>query len=152
MSARILETKTLSYELELTIEAAPQRVWQALTLEANSWWLPDFHMAGPDSVVSFEARAGGQLREETAGGASLLWYTVTMCVPERSLDLLGHLSAEFGGPATTMLHLALEEVPEGTRLAISDSIIGHVSEGTVASLSSGWMQLFRDGLKAHAEA
>ncbi|MFT4542399.1 MAG: hypothetical protein ACI841_004867 [Planctomycetota bacterium] len=152
MSAQVLETRTLTYSLELTIEATPEQVWNSLTEEINAWWLPDYHMTGPDSIVTFDTRAGGQLREETPSGASLLWYTVHMCVPHSSVDLIGHLSAAYGGPATTMLHLGLEAINAGTRLSITDSMIGHMSDGTMKSLSEGWMQLFRDGLKSYVES
>ena len=151
MSPTTLETRAVTYELELEIAASPETVWKSLTEETDAWWLPDFRMVGPNSRVEFDSRAGGQLIERTEDGGSLLWYSVLMSVPGQSLDLVGHVTAAYGGPATTMLRLGLEASETGTLFKISDALVGHVKESSVSSLESGWMQLFRDGLKKHAE-
>lgn len=152
MSAKSQDTRALSYALQVDIDAPRDAVWRALTEQIDAWWLPDFHMIAADSVVRFDARAGGQLVEEQAGGGSLLWYTVAMCAPGESLHLVGHLAPPWGGPATTMLHLALEERDGGTRLAVTDSLFGVVDEKAAAQQEEGWRQLFEAGLKAHVEA
>lgn len=151
MSTTTLETRAVTYELEVPIQAPVATVWRSLTEETDGWWLPDFRMVGAGSKVHLDARAGGQLIETADGGGSLLWYTVLMSVPNESLDLVGYVTANYGGPATTMLRLALEESGTGTLLRISDALVGHVKESSVSSLESGWMQLFRDGLKAYVE-
>ncbi len=151
MSSEILPVQVLKYELQIPINAPKAVVWRALTEETNAWWLPDFHMVGEDSVVCLQARAGGHLIESTADGGSLLWYTVHMCVPEQSLHLVGFMAPEWGGPATTMLELSLEETYTGTRLVVRDALFGHVTESTAKSLEEGWGKLFGEGLKAHAE-
>lgn len=152
MSATSMETRALSYELEVPVAAPRDAVWIALVDETNAWWLPDFHMVGTDSVVSFDARAGGQLIESTPAGGSLLWYTVAMCTPGESLHLVGHIAPEWGGPATTMLRLSLEERDGGTVLKVTDALFGNVSEGSAAAQEEGWLALFGDGLKNHVEA
>ena len=146
-----METGARKYELEIEIEAPRERVWEALTNETDMWWLPDFRMVGEGSAVHFEARAGGHLVESREDGGSLLWYTVQMCMPGESLHLAGHIAPEWGGPATTMLHLALAEKDGKTVLLVQDALFGHVAEKTANSLESGWRQLFTDGLKQHAE-
>ena len=151
MSSRTLPVQVLKYELQIPIDASRARVWQAMTEETNAWWLPDFHMVGEDSVVSLEARAGGHLIESKADGGSLLWYTVHMCVPEQSLHLVGFMAPEWGGPATTMLELSLEETDTGSKLVVRDALFGHVTEAAAKSLEEGWDQLFRQGLKEHVE-
>ncbi|MEL6340008.1 MAG: SRPBCC domain-containing protein [Myxococcota bacterium] len=140
------------YELSVEIEKPVALVWQALTQETNSWWLPDFHMVAPDSTVTLEARAGGRLIEETEVGASLLWASVAMIVPqERILFVGGHFPA-WGGPATSMLEWRLESTDNGSRLLVSDSLIGQVTEDTVSSLEHGWRELFSNGLGKHCLA
>ena len=109
-------------------------------------------MVGEGSVVTFDAAAGGQLLESKQDGGSLLWYTVSMCTPGESLHLVGHLAPAFGGPATTMLHLALSERDGATVLSVEDALFGHISDENVANLEAGWGQLFGDGLKRHVEA
>ena len=152
MSHIALDTRAITYELEVDIAAPPATVWRSLTEETDGWWLPDFRMVGPNSKVTFDARAGGQLVETTEEGGSLLWYTVLMSVPGESIDLVGYVTAKYGGPATTMLRLGLEATATGTKLHISDALVGHIKDDSVSCLESGWMQLFRDGLKVHAES
>jgi uncharacterized protein YndB with AHSA1/START domain len=152
MSATSMETRALSYELDLPVAAPRDAVWTALVDETNAWWLPDFHMLGTDSVVSFDFRAGGQLIESTPAGASLLWYTVVMCAPGETLHLVGHIAPEWGGPATSMLKLHLVERDGGTVLTLTDALFGNVTEGSAAAQEEGWLALFGDGLKNHVEA
>jgi len=146
-----METRAKKYQLEIVIDAATDVVWRALVDEMDAWWLPDFHMLGEGSVVTFDATAGGHLIERKEDGGSLLWYTVSMCTPGESLHLVGHLAPAFGGPATTMLHLALAERDGATVLSVEDALFGHFSDETVTSLEAGWGQLFGDGLKRHVE-
>lgn len=151
MSSESLPVRALKYELQIPIDAPRARVWKALTDETNAWWLSDFHMVGEGSVVTLQARAGGHLIEEKTDGGSLLWYTVQMVVPEQSLHLVGFMGQEWGGPATTMLEISLQETDTGTKLLVRDALFGHVAESTAKSLKQGWEQLFGQGLKEHAE-
>jgi len=151
MKLTTLETKAVTYEFELAIEAPLATVWRCLTEDIDAWWLPDFRMVGPNSKIQFDSRAGGRLLEVSENGGSLLWYTVLMCVPQESIDMAGHMTAKFGGPSTTMLRLGLKETPTGVLLQVSDAIVGHAKEDSVKRLADGWLWLFRDGLKAYAE-
>ncbi len=140
-----------TYALEIPIAGSRERVWTALTEELSAWWLPDFHVVGPDSVVTLDARAGGALLERRTDGGSLLWYTVQMAVPNESLDLVGHLGKDWGGPATTMLTLRLEARGDETVLHVRDCLVGRTTEESCATQAEGWRTLFTDGLKAHVE-
>lgn len=145
------DAKTATYTIEIEIAAKRDRVWKALVEEIGEWWLTDFQMLGPDSKVTLEPRAGGMLLESVEGGGSLAWFTVQMCLPGESFDLVGDLSADFGGPATTLLRLGLADTGEGTRLTIKNSTIGRVNEDGQQGTADCWLQIFRDGLKAHVE-
>ena len=148
--AEILPTRAVRYELEIRIDAAADRVWQALTNETNVWWLPDFHVAAPDSTVTLDTSPGGHLMERTTDGGGILWYTVQARAPGKAMTLVGPLSVDCG-PATTMLTLTLEEQGGGCVLKVADSLLGHVSDDLVESLRSGWAMLLGDGLKRHVE-
>ena len=148
---KVRDVRCVQYELAISIKASRQRVWKGLTEQLNDWWLPDFHMLGPDSLVQLERHAGGRLYEEN-GASELLWYTVLSISPEESLNLVGYCTAEFGGPSTTMLTIRLTADGQSTRLSIADSLFGHVSDGHASSLCSGWTQLFNDGLKFFIES
>ncbi len=154
-ASRTGQSGWLQYELEISITAPPATVWRALLDETQAWWLPDFRMVGPESVVTLDPVAGGRgLVEELPGGGSLLWYSVQMHAPaQHQLWLVGHIAPDFGGPATSMLKLeAGPDGETGCRLRISDALLGNVSEAMARSLHEGWSQLFGTGLKSHVES
>jgi uncharacterized protein YndB with AHSA1/START domain len=139
------------YEFALDIEASTSRVWRALTDQIGSWWLPSFHILGESSIIELEPHAGGRLVER-ADGRELLWYTVLAIDPEKSLDLAGYCTAKYGGPSTTMLSLEITGVSDRlSRLNVSDSLFGRVTEESVRCIQAGWNELFSDGLKKFAE-
>lgn len=141
-------------EFEITIAATPERVWRAFVAETSRWWLKDFY-AGGEAARGFivEPRLGGRLYEDWGDGAGVLWYTVIGLLPPQSLELAGHLTPAFGGPAKTYLKLTFEPISEGrTRLRVEDSILGRVSPASLEQSKSGWELLFGEGLKNFVEA
>ncbi len=141
------------YEMQISIEASRERVWKAIFEETNLWWLPDFHVAGPDSVVTFDPHPGGRgLLESTPDGGGLLWYSVQMYMPsDFKVYLVGQIAPEWGGPATSSLRLSLTESDSGCVLRVTDARHGNVDEQQVQSYEDGWKQLFGDGLKKFVE-
>ena len=122
-----------------------------MTDQLSSWWLPDFHILGEDSVVTLEPRPGGRLYEQR-GDDGLLWYTVLAISPCKSLSLAGYCTAEWGGPCSTLLTIKLTEQGAITCVSVTDALYGLVSDAQVTSLRSGWKQLFGDGLKRFVES
>lgn len=145
------EARVVQYEFEIDIDAAPSRVWRALTDQLSSWWLPDFHVLGSDSLVTLEPFPGGRLFEQS-GTKGLLWYTVLAVATDESLSLAGYCTPDWGGPCSTLLTLKLFARGKGTRLVVSDALYGRVEEKQVASLKSGWQQMFDEGLRKFVEA
>ena len=142
-----------TYELEIAINAPREKVWSTLLEDTGSWWLPDFHVAGPESTITFDTAAGGRgLVEENPNGDSLLWFSVHLFQPSQfKIYLIGHEAPEWGGPTTVSLKLAVEETESGCVLKVTDARHGNVSESSVQSYANGWRQLFTDGLKAYVE-
>jgi uncharacterized protein YndB with AHSA1/START domain len=139
-------------ELEVEIHAPSRRVWAALVDDTRGWWRKDFYALEDPVGMFLEPKAGGRLYEANQAGGEVLWATVIAVNPGRSLDFVGHLTAAYGGPTMTMLHLELEESGEGTLLKLSDSLLGRVDEGTAAEMKKGWWQLFGEGLKPYVES
>ncbi len=147
----VAAARVAQYELQISIRASQERVWHSLVNQITGWWLPDFQMLGSDSLVTLEPHAGGRLFEKN-GERELLWYTVLAIMPHESLSLVGYCTPDFGGPLTTMLTVKLAETPANhTELTITDALLGHVTDQQMASLRSGWTQLFAEGLKPFAE-
>jgi len=139
-------------ELEIPIDAPRREVWRMLTEEVHQWWPRDFYASADPRGMRFDATLGGRLYEEAADGGGVVWYTVIAVTPGASVDLAGHLTAAYGGPAQTLLRLALREQGRGTVLELSDSVVGNVGDRTAATLEEGWRALFEAGLKQFVEA
>ncbi len=151
MPGTVSEARVVQYEFEVDIDAPPPRVWRALTDQLSSWWLPDFHVLGADSIVTLEPVPGGRLFEQS-GTKGLLWYTVLAVSTNESLSLAGYCTPDWGGPCSTLLTIKLVAHGKGTRLVVSDALYGHVEDTQVESLRSGWQQIFDDGLRKFVEA
>jgi uncharacterized protein YndB with AHSA1/START domain len=153
VGAKTGPASVVQYELEIEIEASPERVWTAIIEETNCWWLPDFHMVGADSIVTFDPTPGGKgMVENLEGGGGLLWYAVHYHDPKHfTIYLVGHIAPDWGGPSTSNLKLSLEESENGCTLKVADAQYGNVSQQSVQSLVDGWGQLFSKGLKAFVE-
>ena len=152
-SARAIdETGIARVEMEIPIAAGPDRVWRAMVDDVAAWWPADFLASGAGARMRFDATVGGRLLEERPDGAGVLWYTVIAVEPGRSVDLVGHLTPSYGGPATTMLRLALRAEGPRTVLELSDARYGRVSGKDDASLEQGWRLLFEGGLKTYVES
>jgi hypothetical protein len=95
-------------------------VWRALADPVRRRILDDLLKdeltTGEDSLVSLEPKAGGRLHEQN-GKRELLWYTVLAIDPGESLTMQGHISPDFGDPATTILTVKLKG--EGMRTTLS---------------------------------
>jgi len=152
-SERTMAGETLGIvqvELEIRIEAPPERVWQALVEEIGRWWPQDFY-AGPAKSFRLEAELGGRMYEDWGNGAGATWYQVTEIHPGRSLGLSGTMPAAFGGPALSLLRLVLRPDGEATVLELTDSEFRKPSEKAHASLDEGWRLLFEQAFKQYVE-
>lgn len=147
----ISNARVVTLTCKVEIAAKKSLVWEAMVHSIDRWWLPQHRVAANSQMMVLEARAGGRFYEEAPGGG-LLWYTVQMISPEESLDLYGCLAARFGGPAISLLHIALSESKGVTIVTIEDSLIGGFRDELGAQTQKGWMELFNEGLKPYVEA
>ena len=144
------QATSVQVELEVRINADKTTVWNALINDVGSWWRKDFH-AYEHSTIQLEPRAGGRLFETSATGAEGIWYNVIALIPEKVLDMAGHLMPQFGGPATTLLRVSLQEDGDTTVVKISDSIFGRLGDAVLNNVTEGWRLLFEEGLKPYIE-
>jgi DNA-binding transcriptional ArsR family regulator len=144
------ETGIVDVALEWPVAAPIQKVWDSLFGDPGAWWPAGHRMFGADSAMSFAPRLGAALREEK-DGRGLDWYSIIAIDPLRSVDMIGHLAARFGGPATSMLHIEIAPgAAEGTSLIkLTDSVFGRIGPDLRASLSAGWQAILGEGLAAH---
>jgi len=146
----LTQVSSTQVELKIDIKASKQRVWQAITEEIGTWWRKDFYVYENAKLV-FEAYPGGRLYEDAGEKGGGVWYTVLNISPPNQLQLVGHLAPQYGGPATTILQLTLEEANGSTTLHVSDALFGRLSNETQSQVSEGWRLLFEEGLKPYVE-
>ncbi len=146
------DSRIFKYQFETPIEREAEAVWSLMTDGINDWWTSDFRALGEGSIMAFSTETGGALVETGKNGESLEWYRVQMCVPGKSIYLVGYMAPDWGGPTISMLKLALEPKDGACLLTVSDALMGNITESSIKSAQSGWETMFRDGLKAHAEA
>ncbi|MBU0985389.1 MAG: hypothetical protein KKA42_16060 [candidate division Zixibacteria bacterium] len=138
---------TITVALKFGIKARPKAVWSALINDMDEWWHDSFYVTPKPHRITLEAHAGGRMFETSDSGSELLWYTVIGVEPAKSITLSGHFSPPYGGPASTILHIDLEEMgPDVTRMHLTESSYGCISGDTEKRLREGWTMLIQDGL------
>ncbi|MDZ4723730.1 MAG: hypothetical protein SGI97_07485 [candidate division Zixibacteria bacterium] len=143
------EVSALQIELEITIKASRERVWKALVEESTMWWRKDFYATANPKAFIIEPKIGGRVYEDAGDGAGLIWYNVIGIETGRSINCVGHISPPYGGPATSLLRLSLEEKGKNeTVLRLTDALFGHLPS---CSAKEGWLMLFDESFKAYVE-
>lgn len=135
--------------LEWRVPVPAARVWSALFAAPDTWW-PASHRAIEGAKLTFDERLGGQLREERKDGHGLAWYTIFAMERARSLDLTGALATRYGGPATSLLHIELEDAGRGCIVKLMDSVFGRLGPQFQTSVTEGWTAIIGQGLVPYA--
>ncbi len=136
---------------ETSVRAPAERVWRALTEEIGAWWRPGFYALGNAKGMRLEPTIGGRMYEHADDGSAVVWFTVIGIQPGRSLDLAGHISLSFGGPAVAMVRFDVVASGKSTTVKVSEARVGSIPEGCAASAKQGWRMLLDEGLKAYCE-
>ena len=144
------EFNVVQIEQRYEIDARIARVWDALVKQTPKWWPRDFCTNPRTKAFIIEPEVGGRAFEDWGKGEGQQWYQVIGVEAPKYLCMLGQLSAQFGGPATTMLTLRLNEEDGKTLLSLNDSTFGQVSDSMKQSTDNGWRVLF-EGFKNFVE-
>jgi uncharacterized protein YndB with AHSA1/START domain len=138
--------RSMRIDLEVPIEAAPERVFAALTAEIDSWWTYTFQSC---STVRMEPHAGGRFYETWDGG-EITFATVTRVKPGVLLALAGPMGMDervTGAITFTFVATAL-----GTNLYLRHVATGELPDGVEEQYRFGWETLLGDCLKPFVEA
>jgi uncharacterized protein YndB with AHSA1/START domain len=139
--------------LEVMIAAPSGRVWQIMLDDLTEWWPRDFLCFKESENILFEPWAGGRLYEETPDGKQILWWTVNCIRPGKSIEFVGHMTPDYGGPSITMIKMELSEAENDiTRFTLTDAVMGRIDDEQEANMTEGWTHLMEHGLKAYVEA
>jgi len=140
-----------SVAIELEISASPKKVWNIMVNRVSEWWPKDFMGLSESATMTLELKAGGRLYEADPNGAELLWGNVLQFIPGDSIDIVGHVTPQFGGPSMTMYRMALSGDSASTRFQLTNWVVGNFADGQSDVVTEGWNYLF-GALKAFCEA
>ena len=140
-----------SLELVFTLNAPRDRVWKAIVDETARWWRADFFVGSRAKAMLFEAQVGGRFWEDWGNGEGVLWGTVVLVDAPRAFDLSCVITAAYGGPRHSMLHVELEEKNGVTTLRLTDSMHGRIEGNLLENLAAGWTMLFGESLTKYVE-
>lgn len=146
------EIRTTKVSIETELVASKERVWKALTLEINRWWLKEFNTNPKTQKFVLQDELGGLMYEDAGNKEGHVWATVIGLNKPNNILLKGHLSPELGGPALSFVNILLEESERITTLQLSDVILGEVSGSIQTTITNQWTKLLDKGLKPFVEA
>ena len=91
------------------------------------------------------------LYEQGKRGEGWVWASVIALEAPHNLQLKGHLTPAFGGPALSFVDIKLEQWGDKTKIALEDIILGEVSTALEDLRTNTWKGILTDGLKAYVE-
>ena len=141
----------------IEIAAPVAQTWQPMITEIGQWWRKDFLVCEGSLGMNLEPRIGGLLFEKLEGDGGFAWGHVISFQPNKHLAYVAQIVPPWGGPAQSVVQIALEpgkEDPESaTVLTLTDSLIGHMNDELLSCLDDGWRQLYGEGgFKSYIEA
>lgn len=145
------QSQSINVLLEIPIKASLEQTWECLTNDIGIWWRKDFYTSPKTQKFILEQKPGGKMYEDYGNNEGLVWAEVIVLDSPNVLELKGHLSPQFGGPAISFIRLSLKEDGDTTVLTLSDTVIGNTSEKLKSDLTSGWKLLFEEGFKNYTE-
>jgi hypothetical protein len=132
----------LLIEVRFTLPLALSRsqAWHRLSADIDQWWPAAYRASSEHSRMRLDPVPGGFLLEDGGSGNGVLWYTVQAVDAPQSLVLSGFIAPPFGGPALSLLRLALTEPKPGHCIVeIHDALIGRAD---AKSIEAGWRDIF----------
>lgn len=147
-----LSARMATIQMDVNIDGSVAEVWKSLTERIGEWWPDDFYAGGAAGERGFqlEVEAGGRMYEHWKGGGGALWGNVIAYEPEKSLQILGHLFPDWGGPCQWYGTWRLSREGNQTKLWFSETAMGRISDTGMEEKDKGWRFLWAS-LKAHVE-
>jgi uncharacterized protein YndB with AHSA1/START domain len=133
-------------EQEIIIQAPPDQVFDALTVQIGEWW---HHRFEAGSTVSLEPKVGGRFYEDFGDGGGALFAVVNYLKRPEQVTMTGPMG--MSGPILGSISFTLEAQEFGTVVKLSHKVIGEVSEEHRQGYSAGWEDLLGVRLKDFVE-
>jgi DNA-binding transcriptional ArsR family regulator len=144
---------SMHIEQSVLLPAAPAQVFNALTVDIDSWWR---QRVSADSRICLEPYVNGRFYEAfDAAGQGILYATVTYIKQDEELRLRGTLEltervADVLIP-DNYIHFVLKPQDNATQFTLGHYITGGVDETTRDACFHGWHRLLNQHLKPFIE-
>jgi len=148
-----VEGSTFVVEHKLTVAAAPDAVWRALSAPSR-WWSKAHSWSGDAANLSMAMRPGGCFCEALPDGGGAEHARVIHVAPNRLLRLSGALGPLQQGAVTGTLSFEMTGEGQGTALVVRYVVSGYtgMDAAKLAPLVDGVIGEQAAGLKRAAEA
>ena len=130
----------------VTVDCSVEEAFRVFTAEADSWWPAETHSIHGKDVkqVVFETHEGGEVFEESSGGAKARWATVASWDPPNGFVLAWNILEREAAPTEVEVRF----VPEGdsTRVDLEHrgwDVIAEGAEEKRANYDTGWDGVLR---------
>lgn len=136
-------------EQQITIDAPPAKVFEALTKRISAWWGAPYLIAQGARDLIVEPKIGGRVYEDWGAGAGALWATVTGLKKNEHIEWTGRIG--MGGAVVGVVAYNLEPKGKGTLLKLTHRAAGEVTPDTERNYGGGWQDLLGTRLRGFVE-
>jgi len=139
-------------EQHVRFDAAPGRVFDALTFNISAWWGAPYLRSPQATNIVFEPQLGGRLLEEWGHRQGFIQGLVTAIRQDERLDVAGRIAG--GGCLSAVLEFRLTPAERGTRLAMVHRGVAEpdaAPPGLPSPFEAAWADLLGTRLKAFVE-
>ncbi len=147
-----IDLSSLIIQMEETIEAPAEKVFDALTGDISGWWGFPFLLSPDDAVsVTIDPKLGGLFYESWGDdGSGVILGTVTRLKKGRRLSIQGYMSLP--GPLAGLIDFQLTpNSPTSTTVKLFHSAFGTFDWQANRHYEPGWKHLLNIRLKQHVE-
>lgn len=145
-----LEPGAFAFEHVLTLPAAPDVVYDAITGDLSGWW--DHSFSGDPARFFIEPWPGGRFLEvfEEGSDDGVLHATVTLARRPEILRFEGPLGLA-GYAVHGVYTYRLEPDGDGTRLTLTTRMVGEIADGWPETVQRAWRHFLFDRLRPFLE-
>jgi hypothetical protein len=113
----------------LTIQAAPEVVYQRLIHNVGDWWSPSHTFSRDPHNLSIEEKPMGCFCEKLPNQGSVRHMEVVFLAPGKAIGMIGALGPLQSLAATGSMRIQLSPVEGGTKLEVVYAVSGYLAAG-----------------------
>ncbi len=140
--------KSMHIEMEVLINAPPERVFGALTENVLGWWDIECCTYKKGKMI-LEPEVGKRFYEDWGHGNGALFGLVSYIEQNRLLKIEGSIGMD--APVQGMISYELVPQGQATLLKFTHHAFGELSEDTEQTYTTGWKDMLAGRLRAYVE-